>query len=244
MPQDGAMPPGLRRMIEHKGVLRLCKPGHTLIGEREGSTNVFLILEGEARVLLYSASGREVSVRLLGRGAVFGELAALDASPRCASVVAVSDLRVLAVSRAHFLEGLEAVPDGKDWLLRRLATEVRRLTEHVFELSVLNVRSRLHCELLRLARISGTGYPTPSVRPAPTHTELANRIGTHREAVTRELKALADRNIVRTQRRALEFLDLARLEEAVHAAMGTTNEILKASLSARATLDQAAAVPS
>jgi CRP/FNR family cyclic AMP-dependent transcriptional regulator len=53
------------------------------------------------------------------------------------------------------------------------------------------------------------------VRPAPTHAELASRIGTHREAVTREMRALAERNIVRGGRRRLEFLDIPSLEAAV-----------------------------
>lgn len=226
------MPPELRQALEQRGLVIRRGRGHTLIGKDEGSTDVFLIVEGEAHVLLYSVNGREVSVRHLGPGSVFGELAALDASPRCASVVAASDLRALAVRRGDFLDCLDTVPGGKDWLLGRLVTEIRRLTERVFELSALNVQSRLHCELLRLARISGTGHPIPSVRPAPTHAELANRIGTHREAVTRELKVLADRNIVRTQRRSLEFIDIAGLEEAVSVAMGNTGKILWANLGA------------
>ena len=50
------------------------------------------------------------------------------------------------------------------------------------------------------------------IRPAPTHAELANRIGTHREAVTREMRALTSLNIIKTGRRRLEFIDLARLQ--------------------------------
>ena len=51
------------------------------------------------------------------------------------------------------------------------------------------------------------------MRPAPTHAELANRIGTHREAVTRELGVLSERGIIRYGRRSLMILDLARLQQ-------------------------------
>ena len=106
---------------------------------------------------------------------------------------------------------------------RRLGAEVRRLTERVFELSALNVRARLHCELLRMARTSASQKLT--VNPAPTHAELANRIGTHREAVTREMRILAELNIIRNGRRSLEFLDLPGLERAVGLAIGEMGEL-------------------
>jgi CRP-like cAMP-binding protein len=91
---------------------------------------------------------------------------------------------------------------------------VRGLTDRVFEMSALNVRARLHCELLRLARSRADGNDA-----APTHAELANRIGTHREAVTRELAVLAEHNIIRIGRKRLEFLDVPGLEEAVAASL-------------------------
>ena len=58
------------------------------------------------------------------------------------------------------------------------------------------------------------------IDPAPTHAELANRIGSHREAVTREIRALVERNILRAGRRTLEILDIARLEYFVGQAVG------------------------
>jgi DNA-binding Lrp family transcriptional regulator len=58
------------------------------------------------------------------------------------------------------------------------------------------------------------------IDPAPTHAELANRIGTHREAVTREMRVLVERKIIKASRRSLEFVDLPRLEHFVGQAVG------------------------
>jgi DNA-binding transcriptional regulator YhcF (GntR family) len=63
-----------------------------------------------------------------------------------------------------------------------------------------------------MAARSPTGL---EVRAAPTHAELANRIGTHREAVTREMRALVTQNIIKTGRRKIQFLDIARLQTSV-----------------------------
>jgi CRP-like cAMP-binding protein len=87
------------------------------------------------------------------------------------------------------------------------------LTKKVFELSALNVQARIHCELLRLAQNGERRNGSIEVRSAPTHAELANRIGTHREAVTRELGALSEQGIIRYGRHSLIILDLARLQQ-------------------------------
>jgi CRP/FNR family cyclic AMP-dependent transcriptional regulator len=227
---EGPGPPSeaLRRALRGSGRQVRARKGRTLLTVGGHPGEVFLVEEGEAQVLLYAPSGREITVRDLRPGAIFGELSALDGAPRSASVMAVTDLRVHLIPRAAFMAAIETTPGASLWLARRLGAEVRRLTERVFELSALNVQARLHCELLRLARSQG-GVDGVTLDPAPTHAELANRIGTHREAVTRELRMLADRNIVRSSRRALEFMDLGRLQDEVQRAVGATGEILRAS---------------
>jgi CRP-like cAMP-binding protein len=178
----------------------------------DSGSDVFFILEGRLQVLIYSANGREISLRDLESGEMFGEMAAIDGESRSASIVALSDARLLVMTREEFRAAVDSAPAAALWLLKQLTGRIRTLTERVFELSALNVQSRLHCELLRLAASSDSGT---QISPAPTHAELANRIGTHREAVTREMRALAARDIIRTGRRRLEFVDLARLRISV-----------------------------
>jgi CRP-like cAMP-binding protein len=94
------------------------------------------------------------------------------------------------------------------------------LTERIFELSALDVRSRLHCELLRLGLLAGVAGNQARIVQAPTHHELANRIGTHREAVTRELRALAKRGLLSQVRRELVIHNVAELSRFVQRANG------------------------
>ena len=94
------------------------------------------------------------------------------------------------------------------------------MTERLYELCALNVRTRLHCELIRLSRVAGVADNRAMIDPAPTHAELANRIGTHREAVTRELNALAHMSVVTQNKRHLEILDVTRLSQMAQKAEG------------------------
>jgi len=58
------------------------------------------------------------------------------------------------------------------------------------------------------------------ISPAPTHTEIASRVSTHREAVTRELTRLSRIGLIERERNALLVKDVERLAEMVHAATG------------------------
>jgi CRP/FNR family transcriptional regulator, cyclic AMP receptor protein len=208
------LPEALRKEIAPRlRVIRAAK-GRTLVEKGSGSTDVFFLLEGRAEVILYSSSGREVCVHDVGPGDMFGEIAVLDGAPRSASIVASSDLMVVAMRANDFTRCIESSPAAGLWLARRLASGMRRLTEQVFELSALNVQARVHCELLRMAQKGEPCSGGIEVRPAPTHAELASRIGTHREAVTREMQVLSKGKIIRHGRRSLMIIDLARLEQA------------------------------
>ena len=120
----------------------------------------------------------------------------------------------MTFTKADFRAAIHSSPEAADWLLGRLANQVRALTDKVFELSALNSGARLQCELLRLGHIASASG-RQEVFPAPTHAELASRIGTTREAVTREMRVLAERRIIRSKHRRLEFLDLTELQKSV-----------------------------
>jgi len=199
-------------LLRRLRTIRLAK-GRTLVEKNSPTEDVFWVREGQAQVVLYSSGGREVWVNTVGSGDLIGELAALDGEPRSATVVALSDLSVTAIPAADFRACFESSPATAMWVARRLASQIRSLTEQVYELSVMNVQSRIQCELLRLARKGERREEGIEVRPAPSHAELASRIGTHREAVTREMRVLSELKIIRHGRRSLTIIDLERLEQ-------------------------------
>ena len=107
-------------------------------------------------------------------------------------------------------------------------SRIRLLTERVFELNALAVRSRLHCELLRLSLEAGVRDNRAVISPAPTHAELASRIGTHREAVTRELQYLKQEGVVEPKDKSLAIADIGKLTGIVRAASGDVGVIQRA----------------
>ena len=212
-------PDALKR-IERRCVWRNYEPGEAILDYLDASDDVFIIGTGEVRVTIYSLAGKAVSFRELGAGEVFGEYPAIDGGPRSASVEARTSCLIASMPAASFREILETEPGVAQALLPELVMKIRALTTRVYEFSTLAVNNRIQAELLRLANLaSKDGKPTRIV-PAPTHVEIASRVSTHREAVTRELSRLSRIGIIERKGAALIVKDIERLSEMVHDATG------------------------
>jgi len=187
-----------------------------IISHLELSTDVYLVIEGAVRVTVYSPEGKEVTFRDIAAGEYFGELAAIDGFPRSATVTALTESLVACMSAKTFWEILRIHPEVAALVIKRLSSSIRALTERVYEFSALAVRNRVHAELLRLARHNMADDNAAIIRPAPTHAELASRISTHREAVTREISDLTRKGLVERQAGALVIHDVDQLFRLVH----------------------------
>ncbi|HEY8276660.1 MAG TPA: helix-turn-helix domain-containing protein, partial [Methyloceanibacter sp.] len=78
----------------------------------------------------------------------------------------------------------------------------------------------IQAELLRLANLAPQEGNSARVASAPTHSEIASRISTHREAVTRELNRLARLGLIERKGNALVVKDVRRLAAMVHEITG------------------------
>lgn len=185
--------------------------GETILVHGETGADVYFVVEGMARASVMSEDGKSVSYTEFVAGDIFGEFAAIDQAPRSTDVVAVTDMTVARLPGAAF-RGLVEEDPGFTWaLLRHFADVSRQMNQRVYEFSTLLVRERLVRELVRLARIGTPEGASIVVAPAPTHQELAARISTHREAVSREMSRLSKMGLVRRISGTLVIPEIERL---------------------------------
>jgi CRP/FNR family transcriptional regulator, cyclic AMP receptor protein len=189
----------------------------TILQCQDETRDVFFVVRGRVCAVYHSASGREIRFCDLPAGEVFGEFAAIDGEPRSADIVAAADSLIASMSADLFWDLLRHHEAVRAAMLRRLTGIARSHLRRVVEFSTLPVRSRVHAELLRLARIGAPtgGRASAVVAPVPTHAELASRISTHREAVTRELNELARAGLIEKRSGTLVIRDVAALAEMV-----------------------------
>src|SRR4051812_17569112 len=200
-------------MLSHRCRWRRYGPAQTILHSEDESRDIYFVVRGRVCAVYYSASGREVRFNDLLAGELFGEFAAIDGKPRATGIVSMTDTLVASMSADLFWDVLRQHEAVWAATLRRLTGIARDAVQRVIEFSTLPVRSRIHAELLRLAHIAAAGSQnaTAVVDPAPTHAEMASRISTHREAVSRELSTLARAKLIEKRGTALTILDIGAL---------------------------------
>jgi CRP/FNR family cyclic AMP-dependent transcriptional regulator len=176
---------------------RHCPKDGVVFFENDEGDSFFMILTGRVKVTILGDDGREVILSMLGPGDFFGEMALLDDEPRSATAIAVEDTDLLCLQRSDF-EGVVATKASiSAALIKVLSARLRRANHQISTLALLDVYGRVARVLMDMAREEGRRLRDGrfAFRRA-THQEIANRIGTTRETVTRMMKDLERQGLI------------------------------------------------
>ena len=201
--------------IASKMVPRVYEKGQMILLEESTGETFFIITQGAVKVTRLSADGREVILAILGESDFFGEMSLLDGEGRSDNIVANEDAKVLTLSRNDFLDCLESYPKIAIALLEELATRLRKSDQQIESLSLSDSEHRIGIALIRLAGELGTikqGHVT--VKNLPYQQDIANMAGTSRETVSRTLKLLEDKKLVRRENRNLTIYNFDAFRQA------------------------------
>ena len=193
--------------------LRTYKPGTYIISEAQNHNDVFFIVSGKVRSCAISQHGKQIYYEDLHAGMMFGEFAAIDDRGRSADCLAVIETVLVTVSGQTFLNILDTHPSVKDAVLRRLVKIVRNQMQRVSEFAFFSVNQRVRLELIRMGNEMESTGDSIELLSVPTHSEIALRIGTHREAVTRELRNLHTKGLITWDRGKHIIHDVSALIE-------------------------------
>ncbi|MEM7069601.1 MAG: Crp/Fnr family transcriptional regulator [Pseudomonadota bacterium] len=186
-----------------------------VIDEEEETSDVRFVITGMVRVISRISVGKEVILGEMGPGQFFGELAAIDGETRSANVTTLYRSTVCIVPQNLFLELLNKFPDINLKVLRVLSNRIRQLNIRLAEQSFLQAKHRVYAELIRLSKPRLGHEGQRSISPPPTQKELAERIGTRREVVSRELNSLHKEGIFDKTRGALVLTNVAELQRRI-----------------------------
>lgn len=195
---------------------RVYKNNEVILAADDTSRSLYVLLEGRAVATLYSEDGKMIAYRDLSAGDIFGELSAIDALPRSTFVVARGAVQAGVLAVEEFDRLLTSSPSFARQIVLHLTDSVRRMTDRLFEATTLLVRERLIVELMRRGREIDGEADRIHLGPLPTHADLAAYIGTHREAITRELGYLDKRALIVRNNKHVEILSMTAMEAELH----------------------------
>jgi len=179
-----------------------------ILFEDDPGDALYVVAQGQVKVVLIGEDGREVILSVMGEGEFFGEMALVDDEPRSAHVIAMEDSTLLVLRREDFQGILKQTPGIALALLRELSRRLRRVDEKVGSLVLLDVNGRVAQLLLELADEAGSERITRRL----THHTIAQMIGSSRETVSRTMRDLVEKGYIEVSRREIVIRDRTALE--------------------------------
>lgn len=177
---------------------RSFRRGEVIIHRGDPAGALHILRSGRVKITLPSEEGDETVLALMGAGACFGEIAALDGGPRSATVTAVEATETLSLLRDDLLSFARESPDFALSLITTLAAKLRRADEWLEDAYFQDLDTRMARRLQELAEDHGRETPDGVKVEFPlTQSDLAGMLGATRVSVNRLLGQYQDARILR-----------------------------------------------
>ena len=207
LPYLAAIPRAELRQLAARCAWRAVARGETVFREGEPARGLFVITEGRVKLIRLSSAGREQVLHVEGAGASLAEVPVFDGGGYVATAVALTDARLLFVERAALWALCRRRPTVALGVIAVLARRLRRFAGLIEDLSLRDVTGRLAGFLLaEAARADADGFFAIG-----TQDEVAARLGTVRELISRSLSRLAAGGLITRAGRRVRLLAPARL---------------------------------
>ncbi len=188
-------------------------PAHRVVLlENDWGSSVYFILSGWVKIRTYNIDGKEVTLNIVGKGEVFGEMAPLDEVPRSTDVLTLTPTVVANMPANDFVHFLNTEPQGGIRLAKLMARRLRQVNRRL-RLRESDSTSRIADILLFLAEGQGTQKGTSIEIPNLPHRELSSLSGMARETVTRVLGKLEKKGLIKRTPESFQIVNIDALED-------------------------------
>lgn len=210
----GLSPETLERVTAH--AVTLNHPANrAILLENDWGGSVYFILDGWVKIRTYNMDGKEVTLNILGKGEIVGEMAALDESPRSTDAITLTAATIGSIPAQDFINLLKSEPLAGIRLSQLMARRLRQLNRRL-RLRETDSLSRVADTLLFLAEGQGQKNDQGTIIPNLPHRELSSISGLSRETVTRSLTKLQKKGLIQREQESFCIPDLAALEKVIH----------------------------
>lgn len=184
---------------------RAYQPDEVIFLEGEPCAGLFIVHAGHVKIFKASPEGREQILTIIGPRDSFNDVAVFDGGPNPASAQAMDATHVYVIERLTLVSLFDRYPKLAQAVVAVLAARCRMLVGMVEDLSLRSVAGRLAKLLLDQAAQGQDAVPL-------TRQQMAARLGTIREMVSRALRELEDEGLVSREGRQIVITDRAALQ--------------------------------
>ena len=204
-------PPDLTAIVT-AGKLQHYPATATIFTENDPCAGMFVLMTGRVHLCKMGLQGQINILAIIKPVIMFNEVAVLDGGANPVTAIAVENSLVWQISYEAFQILLERIPQVGLSLLRILARRNREMIAHYEDLSFRPVPARIAKLLFDLSEY---GRKTINRRECSIE-EMASRVGTVAEAVSRSLNAIKSSGAIRLSRTEIAILIPGKLAELAH----------------------------
>ena len=186
--------------------------GQVIYVEGEPAESIYILESGWVKATRMTREGREQAMMFLRPVEIFGDIAVFTGTTYPGTVVALEAVNVWIIPAKTILDLIPRHPDLAMAIIRRLSERVLHYIGLVEDLSLRSVESRLANTLLRYAELQDGRLVVPR-REWTTFDEMAVRLGTVRDVLSRGLKTLEAEGLLRVEKQSIVLLDPKGLAE-------------------------------
>lgn len=186
--------------------------GDVVISQGHRNTHLGIVISGRGEFQAYSSKGQSIWLGSITIGDIFGSEALSGRGAAPYELIAKSRLDVMFVTRSDFLSALQLSTDALSYVLGSLSKMSEQFMLRLIEAQTLTATGRICAELKRQSKDIGIDPGKHIIRPVPIFSELALRVGSTRESVSRTVSMLTKRKIIIRRTGALVIDDPAALE--------------------------------
>ena len=203
----------LQQNIRHVST-RQHPANQVILLEHDWGGSVYFILDGWVKIRTHNLDGKEITLNIIGKGEIIGEMAAIEEAPRSTDAITLTPAEVCSIPAAEFYSLLQTYPLACIRLAQLIAKRLRQLNRRLRLLEAESL-TRVADTLLFLAEGQGHNTDKGVVIPNLPHRELSSISGLARETVTRSLTKLEKRGLIERNLDILSIPNLEALEEMV-----------------------------
>ncbi|MEY8831463.1 Crp/Fnr family transcriptional regulator [Sedimentitalea sp. XS_ASV28] len=203
---------GLKKMLAEQATEITLSAGETLFEQGDEGDALYAIIDGAVEFSVLAMDGRKLTLEMMRRGEMFGEITMFDPGARTATATAVEDSLLWRVRHADVLRQIRQQPELAVDMIHLAGQRMRWMGRQLNEQVFLPLPTRLARKIQHLA-------PEMAATPCKldlSQAELAEFVGATREAVSKILSIWKRDGIIQGARGGLVIVDwegLSRLAE-------------------------------
>lgn len=194
--------------LANSATWKVFPPNAVVFWEGDVEPNLFYLQYGSLKVLKVSPDGREQVLRFIDAGEIFNEIGILAKKPSPATAMALEESGIWLLPRHALEEIVLAHPQSAMQIIENMADKIINLVTLAADLSLKTVEARFAQLLLEQAE-----GDVIERRRWTNQTELASRLGTVPDVLSRVIRELTKAGLIEMDRHYIRILDRAGLAE-------------------------------